>query len=273
MPDVGGLRRTALENRKKVLAMLFESQSGHPGGSLSVIDMITALYELKVDFSKKERSRVILSKGHAVPAVYAELHTKGIICDDEMHTLRKFGSRLQGHPSVLKIPELDASTGLLGQGLSIGVGMALAKKIHGDPHKVYVVCGDGEMMEGQIYEALTQAAFYQLDNLVLIIDHNHLCLSGPIRDVMDLGDIGAKLASFGWQVLGIDGHDMEQIAGALEQVDAPHGGPIAIIGDTIKGKGVSFMENQADWHGGVMTARQYALALAELDTEREAFNV
>ncbi|MFA7109814.1 MAG: 1-deoxy-D-xylulose-5-phosphate synthase N-terminal domain-containing protein, partial [Sphaerochaetaceae bacterium] len=161
------LKKQVIQNKITLIEMLHESKSGHPGGSLSCMDILTAIYERKIDFSKKERSKVVLSKGHAVPAVYSILNSKGIISDKEILTLRKLNSRLQGHPSVVKIPELDASTGLLGQGISIGIGMALAKKQNCSPEKVYVITGDGELVEGQNYEALTQAVFYNLDNLIV----------------------------------------------------------------------------------------------------------
>ena len=258
------LKKQVIQNKITLIEMLHESKSGHPGGSLSCMDILTAIYERKIDFSKKERSKVVLSKGHAVPAVYSILNSKGIISDKEILTLRKLNSRLQGHPSVVKIPELDASTGLLGQGISIGIGMALAKKQNCSPEKVYVITGDGELVEGQNYEALAQAAFYNLDNLIVFVDLNKLCLSGTTKDTMNLGDVDLKFKSFGWNCIHINGHNMDEICDALDIVDNNKSKPLVIVCDTIKGNGISFMENDPAWHGGVITDELYIQAMKEL---------
>jgi len=270
--NIIGLKVAAIENRKKILRMIFKAHSGHLGGSLSIIDILTAIYALDVDFAAQERSRVILSKGHAVPAQYAVLNSLGIVKDEELDTLRQINSRLQGHPCITKLKEIDATTGLLGQGLSQGIGMALAKKINGDNHRVYVIVGDGEMNEGQICEALMQSAHYSLDNLILIVDRNKLCLSGEVDKVMSIGDITSKIKAFGWNVQQIDGHNMEQIVNALHTAQIPLGKPNAIICNTIKGKGVSFMENQIQWHSATLSENQYKQALIELEQqERDVF--
>ena len=268
--DTRELELIANKNRQRIIEMLYASKSGHPGGSLSVTEIVTAIYEIAVDFNKKDRARVVLSKGHTVPAVYAELAQKGIIAEDELLNLRKFGSPLQGHPAVTRIPEVDASTGLLGQGLSTGVGMALAKRMKGDEHNVFVICGDGEMTEGQNYEALAQAAAYKLDRLALFLDLNRICLNDFTDKILPLGDLPAKIRSFGWRVVEINGHDMEQVVKAVNMCLENKGMPICIVCNTSKGKGVSFMEDNPAWHGGVMTDEQYNTAMEELRKQREA---
>lgn len=268
--DIRELELIANKNRQRIIEMLYASKSGHPGGSLSVTEIVTAIYEIAVDFNKKDRTRVVLSKGHTVPAVYAELAQKGIIAEEDLLTLRKFGSPLQGHPAVTRIPEVDASTGLLGQGLSTGVGMALAKRLKGDDHNVFVICGDGEMTEGQNYEALAQAAAYKLDRLALFLDLNRICLNDFTDKILPLGDLPAKIRSFGWRVVEINGHDMEQVVKAVNMCLENKGMPICIVCNTSKGKGVSFMEDNPAWHGGVMTEEQYNTAMEELRRQREA---
>lgn len=193
MKSVNELKQLAKENRKRIINMIYKAKSGHSGGSLSVIDILTAIYELDVNFSENPRSRVILSKGHTVPAQYAILNSKGIIKDEEMDTLRKINSRLQGHPSIIDIPEVDATTGLLGQGLSIAVGIAIAKKNNNDNHHVYAIVGDGEMQEGQIWEAMMQSAHYKLNNLILVIDYNKLSSYGDVNQSMNLEPLRKKL--------------------------------------------------------------------------------
>ena len=268
--DIRELELIANKNRQRIIEMLYASKSGHPGGSLSVTEIVTAIYEIAVDFNKKDRTRVVLSKGHTVPAVYAELAQKGIIAEEDLLTLRKFGSPLQGHPAVTRIPEVDASTGLLGQGLSTGVGMALAKRLKGDDHNVFVICGDGEMTEGQNYEALAQAAAYKLERLALFLDLNRICLNDFTDKILPLGDLPAKIRSFGWRVVEINGHDMEQVVKAVKMCLENNGMPICIVCNTSKGKGVSFMEDNPAWHGGVMTEEQYNTAIEELRRQREA---
>lgn len=272
MKSVRELQLIANRNRMRIVDMLNASRSGHPGGSLSAIDIITAIYENAVDFSSADRAKVVLSKGHAIVATYAELAEKGILAEEQLSTLRRFGSPLQGHPSVVRIPEVDASTGLLGQGLSIGTGMALAKRFKNDPNNVFVICGDGEFTEGQNYEALSQAAFYKLNKLALFLDSNQLCLNGKISEIMDLGDLEQKIKAFGWKTFCIDGHDMKQLSDAVEYCKTNQDLPVAFICRTIKGKGISYMENVPAWHGGVMTEEQYELAKKELLQHEEAIN-
>ena len=216
MKSVNELKQLAKENRKRIINMIYKAKSGHSGGSLSIIDILTAIYELDVNFSENPRSRVILSKGHTVPAQYAILNSKGIIKDEEMDTLRKINSRLQGHPSIIDIPEVDATTGLLGQGLSIAVGIAIAKKNNNDNHHVYAIVGDGEMQEGQIWEAAMSSNKYKLDNLCVIVDNNNLQIDGSIEEVMSLTNIDEKFKSFGFQIIKIDGHDIDEILKAFE---------------------------------------------------------
>ena len=210
MCDPARIQALANRNRRTIVDMIHTANAGHPGGSLSVIDVLTAIYETDVDLHAAQRSKVILSKGHAVPAQYAVLHAHGILSDEEMKTLRQLDSRLQGHPCTHRLPEVDASTGLLGQGLSQGIGMAIAKRDKGDPNHVYVICGDGELHEGQIWEAAAQAAQYKLNNLICVVDSNGLSSSGKIPEVIDNRDVAAKFRAFGWEAEDIDGHNMEE---------------------------------------------------------------
>ena len=233
--------------------MIHDAKAGHPGGSLSVIDMLTAIYEMDVDFNSENRSKVVLSKGHTVPAQYAELCSKGIIPEEELSTFRKVNSRLQGHPYTGTIPEVDATTGLLGQGLSIAVGMAIAKKNNNDNHHVYAILGDGEMQEGQIWESLLQAAHYKLDNLIVIIDYNKLSSFDNVNESMNLEPLAEKIKAFNFHVIEIDGNSMEQVVEALNEAVTIKDKPIAIISNTVKGKGVSFMENNPKWHSGAIS--------------------
>ena len=267
MIDIENLKRLANENRKRVVRMIHDAKAGHPGGSLSVIDMLTAIYEMDVDFNSENRSKVVLSKGHTVPAQYAELCSKGIIPEEELSTFRKVNSRLQGHPYTGTIPEVDATTGLLGQGLSIAVGMAIAKKNNNDNHHVYAILGDGEMQEGQIWESLLQAAHYKLDNLIVIIDYNKLSSFDNVNESMNLEPLAEKIKAFNFHVIEIDGNSMEQVVEALNEAVTIKDKPIAIISNTVKGKGVSFMENQAAWHGTAPSKEQCETALKELGGE------
>lgn len=259
----------AQDNRQRIIDMIYRAKAGHPGGSLSMIDVLTAIYELDVDLHAAQRSRVVLSKGHAVPAQYAVLNSKGVVKDSEMGSFRTLGSRLQGHPHIVDVPETDATTGLLGQGLSIGVGMAIAKKANADPNRVYVFAGDGEMHEGEMWEALLQGAHYHLDNLVLVLDYNKLSSSGPVDKVIGLEPICDKLRAFGWNVLEIDGHCMEQITAALTLARHGRGKPTAIVAHTVKGKGVSFMENNAKWHSSALTDAEYQTATDDIRKAKE----
>lgn len=269
MVDIENLKKLANKNRKIIIEMIHTAKAGHPGGSLSVIDILTAIYEIDVDFNSEKRSKVILSKGHAVPAQYAELYSKGIILKEELNTFRKINSRLQGHPYTGTIPEVDATTGLLGQGLSIAVGMAIAKKNNDDNNHVYAILGDGEMQEGQIWESLLQAAHYKLDNLIVIIDYNKLSSYDNVNESMNLEPLADKIKAFNFHVIEIDGNDMEQIIKALNEAYAISGMPTVIISNTIKGKGVSFMENNPKWHSGAISNEEYEIAIRELERAEE----
>lgn len=269
MVDIENLKKLANKNRKTIIEMIHTAKAGHPGGSLSVIDILTAIYEIDVDFNSEKRSKVILSKGHAVPAQYAELYSKGIILKEELNTFRKINSRLQGHPYTGTISEVDATTGLLGQGLSIAVGMAIAKKNNDDNNHVYAILGDGEMQEGQIWESLLQAAHYKLDNLIVIIDYNKLSSYDNVNDSMNLEPLADKIKAFNFHVIEIDGNDMEQIVKALNEAYAISGIPTVIISNTIKGKGVSFMENNPKWHSGAISDEEYEIAIRELERAEE----
>ncbi len=255
--------------RRDIVKMLSEAKSGHPGGSLSSADIVTALYfhEMKVDPAKPdwpERDRFILSKGHAAPVLYAALAEKGYFPVEELATLRKMGSRLQGHPSMKHLPGVEMSTGSLGQGLSAANGMALAGKLDGRDYRVYVLLGDGEIQEGQVWEAAMAAGHYKLDNVVAIIDHNKLQIDGPVAEVMSPDPIGDKWRAFGWHVEEIDGHNFAEIIQALNKAREIKGKPTAIVANTVKGRGVSFMENQVGWHGNAPNAEQCTQALCEL---------
>lgn len=259
------LQALANQHRRTIVEMIHTANAGHPGGSLSVIDLLTAIYATDVDIHSSPRSRVILSKGHAVPAQYAILHSLGVIADEELKTLRQIDSRLQGHPCTHRLAEVDATTGLLGQGLSQGIGMAIAKRASGDPSHVYVICGDGEVNEGQIWEAAQQAAHFGLNNLICIVDENGLSSSGATHEVMNNRDIQQKFAAFGWQAETIDGHDMSAILEALERARSWQSGPYCIVARTIKGKGISFMENNAAYHSSGIAGELYTKSLHDLD--------
>ncbi|MCI8273883.1 MAG: transketolase [Clostridia bacterium] len=269
MKDIKSLEQLANRNRRNIIQMIYNAKAGHPGGSLSVIDMLTAIYEIDVDFNSEKRSKVILSKGHAVPAQYAVLHSKGKIKDEELNSFRTVDSRLQGHPHTLDIPETDATTGLLGQGLSIAVGMAIVKKNNNEKNHVYAILGDGEMQEGQIWESLLQAAHYKLDNLIVVIDYNKLSSSGAVNEVINLEPLTEKLRVFDFYTIEIDGNNMQEIVNALNEAFTVKGKPIVIVSNTIKGKGVSFMENNPKWHSGALTEKEYEKAIEELDKAKE----
>lgn len=269
MKDAKQLEKLANQNRKHIVEMVYRAGVGHVGGALSVIDILTAIYENEVDFREKERARVVLSKGHAVPAIYAELSEKGIIDPAWFPTFRQINSRLQGHPFTRDIPETDGTTGLLGQGFSMALGMALMKKQTGDTHRVYAIAGDGEMQEGQIWEALMAAAHYKLDNLVYIVDYNKLSSGHPTNEIINLEPLKEKLSSFGYHVIEIDGHDMEQILGALSEAKETKGKPTFIVANTVKGKGVSFMENVPKWHSSGLSDEEYEVAMKELTKKEE----
>ena len=256
------LEEKARELRKTVLTMIYEAKSGHPGGSLSAADIVTALYydELYIDPTNPglpERDRVILSKGHSCPVIYSVLAMKGYFDYEIIHTLRKMGSILQGHPDMKKVPGIDMTTGSLGQGLSAGVGMAIGLKSDHLKSRVYVILGDGEIQEGQVWEALMLASKYKLDNIVAILDNNNLQIDGTCEEIMPIEPIDKKFEAFGWDVLSIDGHDMEQILNAFYRARLIRDRPVCIIARTVKGKGISFMENQCDWHGTAPNPSQY----------------
>ncbi|ABY92269.1 transketolase [Thermoanaerobacter brockii subsp. lactiethylicus] len=264
------LKQKAKEVRIDIINMLAEAGSGHPGGSLSCADILTLLYfdkmNVKPDNPKwEDRDRLVLSKGHAAPALYAVLAEKGFFPKEELKTLRKLGSILQGHPDMKSTPGLDMTTGSLGQGLSAANGMALAGKLDKKGYRVYVILGDGELQEGQIWEAAMTAAHYKLDNLTAILDFNGLQIDGPNREVKNIEPVNEKFNAFGWHVIEIDGHDFDQIDKAIEEAKATKGKPTLIIAHTIKGKGVSFMENQVGWHGSAPNEEQRQKAIQELE--------
>ena len=269
--SVAELKVVANDLRKKVIDMIYKAQSGHPGGSLSAAEFVTACYfrEMNIDPANpawEDRDRFVLSKGHVCPIQYAALATKGYFDVSVLDTLRKEGSILQGHPDMKKCPGIDISTGSLGQGFACGAGMALAGKRQGKDYRVFVVLGDGELDEGEIWEAANVCNKYQLDNVVVFVDWNNLQLDGTCDQVMPLLDIGAKFESFGFEVWNIDGNDMQQVVDALDEIrERKNGKPKCIVGKTIKGKGVSFMENQVGWHGTAPNEEQYKQAMLELN--------
>ena len=259
--------------RRDIIEMLTESASGHPGGSLSAADIVTTLFfnELNIDPENpkdENRDRFVLSKGHAAPVLYSALARRGYFDPNELLTLRKIGSRLQGHPNMNDIPGIDMSTGSLGQGVSAAVGMALAGKIDNKDYRVYALLGDGELEEGQVWEASMAAAHYKLDNLTIFVDFNGLQIDGNITDVMNPSPIDKKFEAFGWNVMLIDGHNYDEIIDAIAKAKACKGQPTAIICNTVKGKGVSFMENQAGWHGTAPNKEQCEMAIKELGGNR-----
>jgi len=266
---ISDLEKRALIIRRDILTMIHAAQSGHPGGSLSAADIVTALYFhfLRVDPSNPNwpnRDRFVLSKGHACPVWYSCLAEKGFFPVEELLTLRKINSRLQGHPDMKMTPGVDMTTGSLGQGLSAGVGMALGLRLEGSDARVYVMLGDGELNEGQVWEAAMAAAKFGLDNLIAIIDYNNLQLDGYCHEVMPIEPLAAKWRAFNWRVLEINGHSMADILEATEMAQATKGQPAVIIAHTVKGKGISFMENQCDWHGRAPSDEQFIQAMVEL---------
>ncbi|GAA0823011.1 transketolase [Clostridium tertium] len=267
--NIEELRSLAKTVRGDIVSMLTESCSGHPGGSLSAADILTTLFfgEMNIDPKNPkdaDRDRFVLSKGHAAPVLYSVLARRGYFPVEELSTLRKIGSRLQGHPSMKCLPGIDMSTGSLGQGISVAVGMSLAGKIDNKDYRVYALLGDGELEEGQVWEAAMSAAHYKLDNLTAFIDFNGLQIDGDITKVMNPSPIDKKFEAFGWNVLVIDGHDIYEILNAIEKAKNCKGKPTVVICNTIKGKGVSFMENQASWHGTAPNKEQCKQALAEI---------
>ena len=263
------LLRTACQVRMGVIEATHAAKSGHPGGSLSAADLFTYLYfrELNIDPTRpkwEDRDRFVLSKGHTAPGLYAALARRGFFPWDDLKTLRHIGSYLQGHPNMNETPGVDMSTGSLGQGISAACGMALSAKYLGKDCRVYALLGDGEIQEGEVWEAFMFAHHYQLDNLCAVIDNHSLQIDGNIADVMSPYPIPDKLRAFGWAVAEIDGHDFDQMEAAFAQAKATKGVPFAIVMKTVKGKGVSFMEDQVGWHGKAPNDQEYETAMAEL---------
>lgn len=276
--SVPELQKIAAKLRIDILDMIYEPQSGHPGSSLSCIDLLVTLWFSHLVWDPtnpewKERDRFVMSKGHGAPAYYATLMQAGFIPWEEKNTLRKINSNLQGHPASKYIKGCDISTGSLGQGLSCGVGMALGLRLDNIPSRVVVLMGDGECQEGNVWEAVLSAAHHKVSRVTAIVDRNHLQIDGDTEKIKHLGQMGPKFAAFDWNTLEVDGHDYQQILDALKQADTlaeETGHPTCIIANTTKGKGVSFMENQAGWHGKAPNKEQYEAARAELVAAYEA---
>lgn len=264
------LKKTANNIRRHIINGVYSAGCGHPGGSLSIADIMAYLYsvELRVDPENPTdpaRDRFVLSKGHTAPALYGALAERGFIGKDEITTLRRIDSRLQGHPDMKGVPGVDMSTGSLGLGFSAAVGMALSGKHYGEPYRVYTILGDGETEEGQVWEAAMFAAHYKLDNIVAILDLNGLQIDGDITEVMNPTPHDEKFLAFGWNVVTINGHDFSEIEAALNNAKEVKGKPTLVIAKTLKGKGVSFMEGKPEWHGQAPKEEQYKIALADLD--------
>ena len=268
--NIEELEKISKEIRKDIIEEVYSAKSGHPGGALSIADILSVLYfyEMNINPEKPQdenRDRFILSKGHASPALYAVLAEKGYFPKEDLKKFRKLGSYLQGHPDMKHIPGVDMSTGSLGQGLSVANGIAMMSKLDKKGIRVYCLVGDGEIEEGQIWEAAMSAAQYKLDNLCLIVDNNNLQIDGTIEEVMNSEPIAEKFKSFGFTVMNIDGHDYEEIINAFEVAREIKGKPTVIIAKTIKGKGVDFMENQASWHGKAPNDEEYKKAIEQLN--------
>lgn len=271
--SIQALENIANDIRKDIIEEVYQAQSGHPGGSLSCTDILTVLYfnQMNVDPKKPEdanRDRLILSKGHCSPALYAVLARKGYFDKEELKNFRKMDSFLQGHPDMKKVPGVDMTTGSLGQGLSAGVGMAIASKMNQAGCRVYCVLGDGEIEEGQIWEAAMAAYKNKLDNLCVILDNNSLQIDGKIQDVAGLDNIEGKFKNFGFNVIQVDGHNISNLIDGFNSAKQTKQVPTILIAKTIKGKGVSFMENQAKWHGKAPNEKEYEKAINELDTHK-----
>ncbi|HEY7435463.1 MAG TPA: transketolase [Methylomirabilota bacterium] len=273
-PDLAKLESTAREGRVQIIRMLTHAGSGHPGGSLSVIDILTALFfnRMRYDPARprwEDRDRFVLSKGHCVPAQYYCMAKAGYFPMERLITLRKLGSPLQGHPDRVMLPGIEAATGSLGQGLSVAMGMALGLKLAGKRARVYCVVGDGEIQEGQVWESLMSAPSlgapdHHVDNLCVILDYNGIQLDNFVKKILDLEPVTEKLKAFGWPVLEVNGHDIAQVDKALDQAEATRGGPTFIVAHTIKGKGVSFMENDPEWHGKAPKPEEAVRAIREI---------
>ena len=269
------LKRLANNVRFGIIEGVYNAACGHPGGSLSIADIITYLYfeEMNVDPQNPKddgRDRFVLSKGHTAPALYAALAERGFFDKEELKTLRKTDSRLQGHPDMKGIPGVDMSTGSLGLGISAACGMALSAKAYGKDYRVYTVVGDGESEEGQVWEAAMFAAHYNLDNLVAVIDWNGLQIDGPVAEVMNPTPHDEKFRAFGWHVISIDGHNFSEIEAAFNEARTVKGKPTAIIAKSVKGKGVSYMENACEWHGQAPKEEQYKIAISDLEKIAES---
>ena len=270
------LQKTALEVRKGIVTAVHGAKAGHPGGSLSSADVFTYLYfeEMNIDPKdpkKADRDRFVLSKGHTAPGLYSVLANRGYFPVEDLPTLRHIGSHLQGHPCVKHTPGIDAASGSLGQGISVAVGMALSAKLSNDSYRVYTLLGDGEIQEGQVWEAAMFAGHRKLDNLCVIVDNNGLQIDGKIDDVCSPYPIDEKFKAFNFHVISVaDGNDMAQLRAAFEEAKATKGQPTAIVMKTVKGKGVSFMENQAGWHGKAPNDEEYAIAMEDLKKAGEA---
>ena len=267
--EISELKDHARNIRINILKEVANAKSGHPGGSLGAADLITELFFEVMDLnadnaSSKDRDRFVLSKGHTSPMLYAALAEKGIIPEEELMTFRRLNSRLQGHPNMNYVPGVDMSTGSLGQGLAAADGMAIANKLAGNDHRIYVLCGDGECEEGEIWEAAMFAGNQKLDNLCAIIDNNNLQIDGRVEDVNDPNPIGQKFEAFKFHVIEIDGHDFDQLRAAFKEARETKGQPTVIIAHTVKGKDVSFMENAVGWHGKAPNEEQYKVAMADL---------
>ena len=268
--DIKELEKIAKEIRKNIIEQVYIAKSGHPGGSLSCADILTVLYfnQMNIDESKPNaslRDRFVLSKGHCSPALYAVLAKRGFFNEKELGTFRSIEGKLQGHPDMNKVPGVDMTTGSLGQGLSVANGMALSSKLNHDGYRVYCLVGDGEIEEGQIWEAAMTSYKYKLDNLCVIVDNNNLQIDGNVQDVKGLDNIEGKFKAFGFNTIVIDGNNIEQIIDAFETAKLVKGKPTAIIAKTVKGKGVSFMENEANWHGKAPNEEEYKQAINELN--------
>lgn len=268
-PSFTELEAISKRVRRSIIEMITAAKSGHPGGSLSAVELLVGLYFDQMKHDPKnpkwtDRDRFILGKGHAAPVLYAVMAEAGYVPKDQLNTLRKMGSIYQGHPDVRFIPSLEASTGSLGEGLSVGLGMAFAARLNGSPSRTYVMLGDGEIQEGQIWEAAMFGSFHKLDNIVALVDYNKIQLDGWVKDIMDLEPIGDKWRAFGWHTITIDGHNLAEVRSAYIEAAATKDKPTVVIAHTVKGKGVSFMENNPKFHGTAPNPEEYQKAMAEL---------
>ncbi|MEO8131437.1 MAG: transketolase [Bryobacteraceae bacterium] len=266
---IGELQEICRQIRRDIITMITAAKSGHPGGSLSAVEIVTTLFFDVMNHDPAnpkwpDRDRFILSKGHACPVLYSALAELGYTPKDQLNTLRKLGSIYQGHPDVRFIPALEASTGSLGEGLSLGIGMALAAKLNGSPSRTFVVLGDGEVQEGRIWEAAMLAPFHKVDNLVCIVDYNKIQLDGFVKDILDLSPLAEKWRAFGWHAIELDGHNIAALQSAFAEAAEVKGKPTVLVANTIKGKGVSFMENNPKYHGVAPTEKEMELALQEI---------